>query len=174
MKIIKAELDQFQEIRKFYFAVIDGIGDARDSVGWKKDIYPAPEFLKESLENGELYIAVEEGRIVGAMVLNHETNDEYSKFEWPTQANENEVTVIHALGILPSERGKGFAKQMVRFAIEFARREHQKAIRLDVLKGNEGAKNLYSGMGFKYLHTLPMFYEDTGWTDFELYEYPII
>ncbi len=174
MKIIKAELDQFQEVRKFYFAVIVYKRQAGDSVGWKKDIYPAPEFLKDSIENGELYFAEEEGRIVGAMVLNHETNDEYSKFEWPTQASENEVTVIHALGILPSERGKGFAKQMVRFAIEFARREHQKAIRLDVLKGNEGAKNLYSGMGFKYLHTLPMFYEDTGWTDYELYEYPLV
>ena len=174
MNILKAKPNQFQEVREFYFAVIDGIGDADDTVGWKKDIYPAPEFLKDSIENGELYFAKEEGRIVGAMVLNHQSNDEYSKFEWPTQASENEVTVIHALGILPSERGKGYAKQMVSFAIKFARRENQKVIRLDVLKGNKGAKNLYSGMGFKYLHTLPMFYEDTGWTDFELYEYPLI
>lgn len=81
MKIIKAESDQFQDVREFYFAVIDGIGDAGDSVGWKKDIYPAPEFLKDSIENGGLYIAEEEGTIVGAMVLNHQTNDEHSKFD---------------------------------------------------------------------------------------------
>ena len=81
--------------------------------------------------------------------------------------------MIHALGILPSERGKGYARQMVEFAIDHAREENQKVIRLDVLKGNKGAKRLYSGMGFRYLHTLPMFYEDTGWTDFELYEYPL-
>ena len=173
MKIIKAESDQFKEVREFYFDVIDGIGDTVDSVGWKKDIYPAPEFLKDSIENGELYIAEEEGTIVGAMVLNHQSNDEYNKFEWPTRADESEVTVIHALGILPSERGKGYAKQMVSFAIDFARKENQKVIRLDVLKGNTGAKKLYSGLGFRYLHTLPMFYEDTGWTDFELYEYPL-
>ena len=173
MKIIKAESDQFQDVREFYFAVIDGIGDAGDSVGWKKDIYPAPEFLKDSIENGELYIAEEEGTIVGAMVLNHQSNDEYSKFDWPTKAYDEEVTVIHALGILPSERGKGYARQMVKFAIDLAGKDKQKVIRLDVLKGNKGAKRLYSGMGFRYLHTLPMFYEDTGWTDFELYEYPL-
>jgi len=173
MKIIKAESDQFQDVRQFYFDVIDGIGDAGDSVGWKKDIYPAPEFLKDSIGNGELYIAEEEGTIVGAMALNHQSNDEYSKFDWPTKADDEEVTVIHALGILPSERGKGYAKQMVSFAIDLARKDNQKVIRLDVLKGNTGAKKLYSGMGFRYLHTLPMFYEDTGWTDFELYEYPL-
>jgi ribosomal protein S18 acetylase RimI-like enzyme len=60
---------------------------------------------------------------------------------------------------------------MLRFAIDRARQEKQKVIRLDVLKGNVPAEKLYSGMGFEYLHTLPMFYEDTGWTDYELYEY---
>ena len=94
-------------------------------------------------------------------MLNHQSNDEYSKFDWSTKAANEEVTVIHALGILPSERGKGYAKQMVEFAIDHAREENQKVIRLDVLKGNKGAKRLYSGMGFRYLHTLPMFYEDT-------------
>ncbi len=48
-----------------------------------------------------------------------------------------------------------------------------KAIRLDVLKGNLPAEKLYSGLGFRYLHTLNMFYEDTGWTDYELYEYTL-
>lgn len=42
-----------------------------------------------------------------------------------------------------------------------ARDRQQKVIRLDVLKGNLPAKKLY---------TLPMCYEDTGWTDYELYE----
>ena len=51
--------------------------------------------------------------------------------------------------------------------------EGQKAIRLDVLKGIAPAEKLYSGLDFKYLHTLKMFYEDTGWTDYELYEYTL-
>ena len=49
-------------------------------------------------------------------------------------------------------------KKLVRFAIEYAKQNHQKAIRLDFLKGNIPAERLYSSMGFKYLHTLQMYY----------------
>lgn len=45
-----------------------------------------------------------------------------------------------------------------------------KAIRLDVLGGNIPASKLYESMGFKYIETLKLFYEDTGLTDFLLYE----
>ena len=173
MTIRKAELNQFQAVRELYYDIIDAVGDSGDSVGWKKDIYPTPDFLRDSIRRGELFIAEENDTIVGVMVLNHLSNDEYQRFQWPTQAEESEVTVIHALGIRPSCRGKGYARQMVRFALDYARENQQKVIRLDVLKSNQAAKKLYSGMGFRYLHSLPMFYEDTGWTDFELYEYPL-
>ena len=173
MNIKKAKLDQYQAVRAFYHAVIDGVGDSRDSVGWKKDIYPAPDFLEDSIRNGELFTALEDEMIAGAMVLNHQYNEEYKKYQWPIQADDAEVTVIHALGVHPSFTGRGYATQMVQFAIDYARRNRQKVIRIDVLKGNILAKKLYMGVGFQYLHTLPMFYEDTGWTEFELYEYPL-
>ncbi len=173
MIIREAEPKQFQEVRELYYDIIDAVGDSGDSVGWKRDIYPAPDFLLDSIRRGELFIAEEGDTIVGAMVLNHLSNEEYQSFDWPTQAEESEITMIHALGIRPSCRGKGCARQMVRFALDHAREHGQKVIRLDVLKGNVAAKKLYTGMGFRYLHSLPMYYEDTGWTDFELYEYPL-
>jgi ribosomal protein S18 acetylase RimI-like enzyme len=59
----------------------------------------------------------------------------------------------------------------VQFAIDYASANNCKVIRLDVLNGNRNAERLYRSMGFQYVHTLPMFYEDTGWTNFDLYEY---
>ena len=173
MIIKKANSEQYQLVREFYHSLIDGLVGAPYNAGWKKDIYPAPEYLMESIDNGELFIAVQNGDIIGAMVLNHQCNEGYREFQWPTDALDDEVMVIHALGIHPSKTGNGYAKQMVAFAIQTARQNKQKVIRLDVLKGNLPAEKLYSGMGFQYLHTLPMFYEDTGWTDYELYEYVI-
>ncbi len=171
MIIKKAGSDQYSAVRAFYHSLIDDSAGSPFGAGWIKDIYPAPEFLRDSIRNGELYVALEEDAIIGAMVLNHECNEGYREFKWPTEAEDREVTVIHALGVHPSCSGRGYAKQMVRFAIDAARKSRQKAIRLDVLKGNVPAENLYSGLGFQYLHTLPMYYEDTGWTDYELYEY---
>ena len=104
-------------------------------------------------------------------MLNHQYNSEYRTVQWPTKAEDAEITVIHALGVHPAHTGKGIARQMVQFAVDFAREHQHKVIRLDVLKGNLRAEKLYTGMGFQYLHTLPMFYEDTGWTEFQLYEY---
>ena len=173
MEIRRAAVNQFSAVRAFYDAVIDGISSSGDSVGWKKDSYPTSDFLMDSIRKGELFIAEEKGTIIGAMVLNHKAGDEYKKVQWTVQAEDAEVTVIHALAVLPSYQGKGYAKQMVQSVIDCSRGDGQKAIRIDVLQRNRSAKALYTGIGFRYLETLPMFYEDVGWTDFELYEYPL-
>ena len=172
-KIEKCNLQDYLKVRSFYHSLIDEMKDSEFYIGWKKDIYPSPEFLKESIEQGNLYIGFEQDQIAAAMILNHECNDSYERFQWPTQAEKEEVMVIHALGVHPLYSGKGYAKQLVEFAIKIASENSQKVIRLDVLEGNVPAEKLYKSMGFTYLHTLPMYYEDTGWTNYELYEYRV-
>ena len=41
----------------------------------------------------------------------------------------------------------------------------------EVLGGNVPAERLYTGQGFTCRGTVRMFYDDTGWTDYGLYEY---
>ena len=171
MNIVVAKENQYEAVRNFYHSLIDNMKDSPYDIGWKKDIYPAPEFLKESIRNEELYIGLNEDTIIAAMVLNNQCNEGYKKFNWQTKASENEITVIHALGVHPSCSGRGYAKEMVKKAIQIAKNKRQKAIRLDVLGGNVPAERLYTSLGFKYMNTLKMYYEDTGWTDYELYEY---
>lgn len=173
LKIEKCNLQTYSKVRLFYHSLIDEMKDSEFNIGWQKDIYPSPEFLQESIEQGNLYIGFEQNQIVAAMILNHECNDSYEKFQWPTKADKEEVMVIHALGVHPDYSGKGYAKQLVAFAIKAASENRQKVIRLDVLEGNIPAEKLYKNMGFAYLHTLPMYYEDTGWTNYELYEYRV-
>lgn len=173
MIIEKAHIKQFEDVRFFYHSLIDGMQDSKYDIGWKKDIYPEPEFLMNSISKGELFVGLMNNQIIAAMIINHESNEGYNNFNWPTNANKDEVMGIHALGVHPEHAGYGYAKELVRYAIAYAKQNHQKAIRLDVLKGNVPAERLYSSMGFKYLHTLPMYYEDTGLTDYELYELPL-
>ena len=128
---------------------------------------------RQPIGNGNLYIGVENEKIISAMVVNHECNEAYKGLQWPTAAEEDEISVIHALGVHPSQCRKGYASGMVKYAIETARDNHQKVIRLDVLKGNIAAEKLYGSLGFQYMQTIQMFYVDTGWKDFMLYEYEI-
>lgn len=170
MQIVKASEDQFEDVRAFYFAMIDGMKSAAFDTGWKKDIYPDPEFLMSSLRAGELYIGVDGEKIVASMVTNHDCNESYADFQWPTKAAPEEVTVVHVLAVLPDHARRGLGRQMMEFVIDTARRSGQKAVRLDVLPDNYPAKGLYESLGFSCLHTLKMYYENTGWMAFELHE----
>ena len=173
MQIRQAERTEYEAVRRFYHAVIDAMQDAEYKPAWQKGVYPAPDFRRVSIERGELFLGEEAGRTVAAMVLNHEYNEGYRRFQWQTEASDDEILVIHALGVHPDFARMGYAKALVREAIRLAEKAGMKAIRLDVLEGNTPAERLYTGFGFRYMATLKMYYEDTGWTNFMLYEYVI-
>jgi ribosomal protein S18 acetylase RimI-like enzyme len=162
---------EYPAIRDFYYALTDEMEDAEFKPGWEKDVYPTQEFLKESIRNKELYYVADKVKIQACMVVNHQYNEGYKGVTWSIEASDEELLVIHALGVLPEFSGKGMAKQLVRNVIDRAKRRHLKTIRLDVLEGNIPAEKVYLDMGFHYVTTLKMFYEDTGWTNFKVFEY---
>lgn len=168
-----ADRSEYPGIRSLYHSMIDGMQGAKYSPAWKKGIYPSDDYLMESLQNGELFVCEYENAYAAAMIVNHQSNEGYNKIKWATEAEPDEVTVIHTLGVLPAFQGKGIAGAMVRKVIGLAESGKQKAVRLDVLGKNVPAERLYVKHGFRYIDTVEMFYEDTGWTDFKLYEYKV-
>ncbi len=171
LQIRTADSADYSSVRAFYDSLIDAMRDAPYKPGWEKDVYPTQAFLIRSIERHELYIGELGGQIVSCMVVNHEYNDGYKSIPWSVEAKDAELFVIHALGVDPMFSGRGIAKQMVRQVIQTARENHMKAIRLDVLEGNIPAEKAYTKMGFKHLGTIQMFYEDTGWTNYKLFEF---
>lgn len=158
-------------VKDFYRGLIRAMADAEYRPGWEWDVYPTREFLQESIENGELFVGeTGEKRMAACMVVNQKYNDGYSSANWSIQAQDEELFVIHALGVHPDFSGKGLAKRMVQEVIDLARKRGVKTIRLDVLGGNLPAEKVYTKMNFQYVDTIRMFYEDTGWTDFRLFE----
>lgn len=174
LQIKIAQADEYDRVRDFYYSLIDAMRDAKYGPGWKKDIYPSRALLERSIEHGQLYIAWIDGQIAGCMIVNHEYNDGYKHITWSIEAADSELLVIHALGVHPMFSRRGIAGKMVREVFETARQNNIKAIRLDVLEGNIPAEKTYLKMGFKYLDTVQMFYEDTGWTNYRLFEYAVI
>jgi len=60
---------------------------------------------------------------------------------------------------------------VVSHVLKLARKIGKKTVRLDVLSGNPAAEALYTGMGFRFVEAKTMFYEDTGWKEFRMFEY---
>ena len=166
----QAITSEFQKIRSFYHEMTDWLDTVPYGPGWKKDIYPAPEDLMSSIEKGELWVYENDGEYAAAMIVNSNPTDGYEKVKWNVDAKDNEVSFIHALGVHPEYQRKGVSTAMVNHAISLAKSKNHKAMRLDVLEGNLPAEKLYPKHGFCYITTLEIFYEDTGWANYKLYE----
>ena len=128
MKIIQANTNDFEMIRSFYHSLIDGMRERKQTITWIKDVYPAADFLRSSLNNGELYMCCDGPRAAAVMVVNHDFNEGYCKLEKQTLLTNSEVLVIHALGVHPDYSGRGIGKKMVEEAIEIARKGCRKAL----------------------------------------------
>lgn len=173
LKITAAELTDYNNVKEFYYTMIDELENAKYSPDWKKDIYPTQEYLLGAIENRELYIGETDGKIVSCMVVNHEYSEGYQNIKWSVEAADSELLIIHLLGVLPMYSGKGFARQMIGKVIELAHENNIKTIRLDVIEANAPAALAYTKIGFEYLETVKLYYEDTGWANFKLFEYII-
>ena len=158
-------------VRAFYDSLTDAMADAPYPPGWRKGVYPTQAFLDTSIAHGELHLAELDGALAGCMVLNHAYNDGYAAVTWAADVPDAQLLVIHALGVHPAFARRGIAQRMVQYAIAAARSQGCRALRLDVLGGNVPAERLYAGQGFEPRGTVRMFYADTGWTDYGLYEY---
>lgn len=174
MLIRQAVMSEYEAVRSFYHSVIDGLQGSSYGPKWKKDIYPAPSDLQTAIEEGTLYLELDDGRIAASIVANHKYNDAYHDVPWPVSVTRDEFIVLHLLGVHKDYTGRGCGRAMMLHGIYLAREKGMKAVRLDVIEGNLPAIRLFKSLGFYYVDTRRMFYEDTGWTDFDLYEYQVV
>ena len=173
LQLETADINEYVEILRFYDTVTDQLQGAEYSPGWIKRVYPTEDYLRESLRQKELFVARIHSEIIGVMVLNHETAAGYDLVEWQVQAEAKKVTILHAFAVADQYQRRGFGRQMVQAALDLARAAGQEAVRLDVLADNLPPQKLYAKMGFAYRGTQTLFYEDTGLTDYKLYEYAL-
>ena len=167
----KAEIAEYGKIEKFYRELINSMCDSKYKPEWEVGVYPTKRHLKNAIKKQTLFLAHQGESLAGVMILDHDCGPEYENVKWQKNLEKDEVIIIHLLGVSPSLQRKGVAKQMVSNIIEMYKKDSVKAIRLDVLKNNLPSAKLYLSTGFLHIASIKMYYEDTGLTDFELFEY---
>ncbi len=167
--IRQATAGDYEAVVDFYYDIIDHQDEREFGAKWTKDVYPSRGDIRTDIDNGNMYIGTVDGRIACAMAVTG--NDEiYNDVIWPTEASEDEVSVVHLLAVHNDYAGLGFAKQLVNYAKDLSRTLGRKVIRLDVLKGNLPAEKLYLKCGFRFVSEQKIYYEDTGLADFRMFE----
>lgn len=169
----KASESDFHIIQKFYWDVIDNIHKNNvnnENLGWEKGVYPSDDFIQGSLIKGELYTLTEKDILYACVILNSEHNEGYDGCAWGIVCDSTEVLTPHALAVNPELQGKGIGKIVVENILNIAKERQKKAVRLDVLSACKAAERLYTNCGFQFVEAKEMYYEDTGWTEYKMFE----
>jgi len=166
----KATRKDTDELEKLYNDLNDYMASTVNYPGWIKGIYPTRETAVEGIRENSLFVAEDNGKIIGTIILNHTPEDAYSPVKWLTDAEYNEIFVIRTLVVHPEYLNKGVGSTLLQFARYLAIHQKMKSIRLDVSTGNTPAIKLYRKMGYEFISTvdLGLPYEHLKW--FELYE----
>lgn len=168
--IEKCEQGHLDLLVDFYEKVLAFLISTVNYPKWTMGVYPCRESIESAISKGEQYMCLDNGRIVGAFVLNEDPQGAYKNGAWKASLKEGEYVVVHTLAVLPEEYGKRIASFMTKYCIDTARSSGFKAIRLDVVPDNFPAKKLYEKNGFSFAGNADL---ERGFEDipfFSLYE----
>lgn len=113
---------------------------------FKKGVYPTRADAERAIGAGAMFIYEENGLLCGSLILDKKQPVEYANILWKADCAEREVMVIHLLMVRPQMSGRGIGSALIKYAVEFARNDGCKALRLDTGGQNIPAVALYEKM----------------------------
>ena len=162
MEIRKALPADLPELMSLYSRMCEVLGKADFLHDGNKGGFPSEDMVASAIERAEQFVGIEDGRIAAAYIMDHECDDAYDEIPWATEGETHEISILHALRVLPEYGGRGFSKQLVEHAIETARERRQKALRLDCIEGNDVPQRMYRSYGFEPAGVADITYPDIG------------
>ena len=147
-KDIEPVLALFDEARKTIAAL--GIDQ------WQNG-YPNREAVLEDMANSGSYCIVDENGLCGtfAIIENGEpTYDIIIDGHWLSGDESNNYIALHRVAVSVQMRGKGVATEIVRFAVDCAKRLGRASVRIDTHKGNVVMRRMLEKNGFSLCGTI--------------------
>ena len=171
MKLVKAH--DLETVKRHYINVIENTPEIEKCARWVYGKHPTDEALRSYIENGEMHLLTDQGNIAGMVAIVMSQGQDYETVSWAENLENNEVATLHLLAVCPEYRGRSLGNTILELACEQAKQQGKKAMRLDVLESNLPAQRMYEKAGFVYRGKQHWYAENTGWTDFLLYEKPL-
>lgn len=153
--IRKAASKDIEAVALIFEHIIEEEEKGNGSVGWKRDIYPTRNTAAAALENDDLFVMEEDGRVIAAMRLNKEQVPEYKNCQWEYPAEDDRVMVMHTLVVEPSAKKHGCGRKMVAFYEKYAGENNCPYLRIDTNAINVRARALYKNCGYKEIGIVP-------------------
>ena len=127
----------------------------RAVIGWERGVYPTANTARKALADSELFVEEEDGKIIGAAIINQRQVDVYAGAPWSFDASDDEVMVLHTLVISPKAGGKGHGRRFVQFYEDYALSHGCRYLRMDTNERNSRARAMYAKLGYKEIGIVP-------------------
>ena len=114
--------------------------------------YPDKSSFVNDAENNELYVYIENEKVIACISLCNEMDEVYIPVTWKTK-NQNNL-YIHRLAVNPDFQKKGVGRDLMNFAENFARKKEYKSIRLDTFSKNKRNLKFYESRGYHRLESI--------------------
>lgn len=138
-------IEQLDEIINLIQAVVKRLID--EGIDQWDELYPGKDDIETDIKGNLAFGYFKNGKIVGYIVLNEETNPEYNEVEW--EYDGGIPLIIHRLSVHPDLTGCGIATEIIDFAEMQAVKCGYSVIRLDVFSQNTAALHLYEKSGYR-------------------------
>lgn len=127
----------------------------RAVIGWERGVYPTENTARKALADGELFVDEEDGKIIGAAIINQRQVDVYAGAPWSFDAPDCEVMVLHTLVVSPKVGGMGYGRRFVQFYEDYALSCGCRYLRMDTNERNSRARAMYAKLGYKEIGIVP-------------------
>lgn len=153
--IRRATLDDIDFIEDAYNEHFEYEAKHKAYTVFKKGIYPTRADIESAINLKTMFVYEENGNIGGSIIIDKVQPIEYANILWKGHFSKDEVMVIHLLMVRPSMSGKGIATLLIKYAVELAKTNHCKTLRLDTGGQNIPAVSLYKKSGFEIVANAP-------------------
>lgn len=143
MEIIKAGINDLKPISKMYSDAIDNLNNV--GIYQWDEIYPNELTLKEDIEKQELYKIISDDHLLGAVVINQDTDAEYSNGHF----EDDNYAVIHRLCVAPEYQHQKIGYHAMTLIENRLKEQGVRSIRLDAFSENPYSLKMYEKLGYR-------------------------
>ena len=153
--IRKATESDIPAVAEIYAHILANEDPAKPATGWLKGTYPVEATARAALGRDDLFVCIEDGKVVASAIINRTQVDVYADCKWSLECEDDEVMVLHTLTVEPACAGRGIGRKFVAFYEDYAREHNCKALRIDTNAVNVTARGLYSKLGYTEVGIVP-------------------
>ena len=155
LMIRKATESDIPAVAEIYAHILANEDPAKPATGWLKGIYPVEATARAALGRDDLFVCIEDDKVVASAIINRTQVDVYADCKWSLECEDDEVMVLHTLTVEPACAGRGIGRKFVAFYEDYAREHNCKALRMDTNAVNVTARGLYSKLGYTEVGIVP-------------------